>query len=270
MATKKPTGYREFELDLNRVITERLPLEFDKVSRALLHPQRVQSLPEDVQGVYTLFHKGKAVYVGKTDADAGFRNRLGRHFNNISHRVGLRPRDVSFKAVRVMVFTVVNVESALLRHYAGVHGAGSSLAWQNLGFGSNDPGQNREGQAPAAFDVQYPVDIDVPLPWVVPLAFTNLLELLLFVKSKLPYDFRFGTDLLPNGKFAHYRTGHIDQRQGPVSIPAPNLTMRQLIDQVMLPALPPRAWRVTLFHGRVILYPATPTPWPHTVWTKLS
>jgi hypothetical protein len=177
----------------------------------------VLSLPADVQGVYTLFFNGKAVYVGKTDADAGFRHRLGRHFNNVSHRVGLRPREVSFKAVRVMVFTVVNVESALLRHYAGVHGAGSSLEWQNLGFGSNDPGQNREGQAPAAFDVQYPVDIDVQLPWVVPSTFENLLELLLLVKSTLPYDFRFGTDLLPNGRGVHYKMGHADQRRGPVS-----------------------------------------------------
>jgi len=50
------------------------------------------------------------------------------------------------------------------------------------------------------------------LPWVIPSTFTDLREFLLFVKPKLPYDFRFGTDQLPSGKFAHYRTGHVDQR----------------------------------------------------------
>lgn len=131
-------GYQEFELDITQALLEHLPDIFANLADAPLTADDVAGLPEKAQGVYMLLDDGTPTYIGKTDADHGFRARLQRHFLNLSARHNFDLTKVSFKAVRVMVFTMVNVEKTLIDHFLGARG----MSWQFSGFGSNDPGHN--------------------------------------------------------------------------------------------------------------------------------
>lgn len=127
-------GFVEFEFNLPDALLASLINVFDKMSGAPLTPENVQKIPE-AQGVYMLLMRGQIVYIGKTDAEAGLRRRLDRHAWTIQHRAGLTVAEVAFKAVRIFVFTAIDLETQLIRHYAPV-------PWNNSGFGSNDPGRN--------------------------------------------------------------------------------------------------------------------------------
>ena len=105
-------GYVEFEFDLPEALLTRLINVFDGVESATLSKGNVDSIPE-AQGVYQLFLDRSLVYVGKTDAEAGLRKRLERHALKVQHRRNLAPEQVSFKAVRIYVFTAVDLENAV-------------------------------------------------------------------------------------------------------------------------------------------------------------
>jgi hypothetical protein len=115
----------------------------------------------DAQGVYQLLLNDDIVYIGKTDGEAGLKQRLSRHCYTVLHRKNLSTLDVTFKAIRVFVFTAIDLETQLIRHYSR-----PKVAWNNSGFGSNDPGRNRDDTAlnSQSFDALYPIDIDCPLP----------------------------------------------------------------------------------------------------------
>lgn len=150
-------GFREFEFDLPEALLSRLIVEFDQMESAPLCSDTVIKLPEE-QGVYQLFYEGKLVYIGKTDAEQGLRQRLDRHSWTIQHRNNLDEALVAFRALRVFVFTAIDLESQLLKHY----GLKAKVAWNNSGFGSNDPGRERDTTRlkPGGFDESYPVDLD--------------------------------------------------------------------------------------------------------------
>lgn len=245
-------GYGEFEVDIPTVFKQQLPEVLAEIPEAPLTLENVIALPEKAQGGYVLMMDGERVYVGKTDAAAGFQTRLRRHWNNIHHRIGLDPERVTFKAVRIMVFHNFDVEDILIKRYAEIDGR--PLIWNNSGFGSNDPGHRREGQEPAAFDIQYPVDIDRPIE--VSAGERSVLELLLQLKDDLPYLLRFGTDPAPTRskphKMAHFKTGHADQRNTRITLPSDVMTMREIMTK-MVTALPD-GWLCTVFPDRVILY----------------
>jgi hypothetical protein len=245
-------GYGEFEIDIPAVFKQQLPEILEKIPEAPLILKNVTALPEKAQGGYVLMMDGKRVYVGKTDAAAGFQSRLRRHWNNIQHRIGLDPDKVTFKAVRIMVFHNFDVEDILIKRFAEIDGG--PLIWNNSGFGSNDPGHRREGQDPAAFDVQYPVDIDRPIE--IGAGERPILEVLIQLKEELPYLLRYGTDPRSTSKkpdgTAHYRTGHSDQREAAIKLPRDIMTMREIMLEVVR-ALPD-GWQCTVFPDRVILY----------------
>lgn len=250
-------GYGEFELDLNRAVLEHLPPLLARLEHVPLTEYNVASLPEKAQGAYMLLYDGAPVYIGKTDANHGFRDRLLRHCKTVQHRRSLDAAKVSFKAVRIMVFTMVNVESTLIKHFLDQ----APLSWQSSGFGSNDPGHEREFQEPAQFDLQFPVDIDRPLPSMESGRRTAL-EILQTLKRELPYDFRFETDLQPNGQRGNFRIGHSDQRATAVHIPHDCPTLRQVLSEIL--DVLPSGWIATVFPGRVILY-KEPTQYKHAV-----
>ncbi|MEO3432838.1 GIY-YIG nuclease family protein [Inquilinus sp. CAU 1745] len=245
-------GYGEFEIDIPAVFRRQLPEILEKIPAAPLVLENVTALPEKAQGGYVLMMDGKRVYVGKTDAAAGFQSRLRRHWKNIQHRVGLNPERVTFKAVRIMVFHNFDVEDILIKRFAEIDG--KPLIWNNSGFGSNDPGHNREGQEPAAFDMQYPIDIDRPID--IGPGERSILALLLQLKGGLPYLFRYETDLAPTPskphKTAHFRTGHANQRDTRITLPKNVMTMREIMTE-MINTLPD-GWLCTVFPDRVILY----------------
>lgn len=246
-------GYNEFEMDVESVLREQLPTFFGSIDPAPLSPDNLENIPQGAKGAYVLFHRQVPVYAGKTDARHGFRNRLGRHWYTLQHRQGLHIDDIGFKAVRVMVFSNFDVESILIDELRRQDAA--YLAWNDSGFGSNDPGRNRERQEPAEFDELFPIDIDKGLD-VIPQGTQGLLPLLVAVKDALPYLLRYETDAKGRKKngtitYAHYKIGHADQRAATVTIPPPPITMRHFLAIVMA-ALP--GWQATVFPDRIILY----------------
>ncbi|OGT58816.1 MAG: hypothetical protein A3E01_00590 [Gammaproteobacteria bacterium RIFCSPHIGHO2_12_FULL_63_22] len=242
------SAYAEFELDLTKAILDNLPSMLTSLAGEPLTLENVNRLPEATQGVYMLLEGGVPMYIGKTDASHGFRQRLQRHYYTLSARKNLDLGEVSFKAVRIMVFTTINVESTLIKHFLG----DDPLRWQNSGFGSNDPGHNREGQEPSKFDITHPINIDRPLESIDAGQYT-LHSLLLHLKAYLPFDFRFETDLNSQGKPAKATVGHLDQRNATVNVPQPGMSLRELFKEVFIPGLP-AGWVATVFPGRMILY----------------
>jgi hypothetical protein len=234
-------GFRAFEFDLPGALLISLIDTFDSMEGAPLVPDNVASLPDE-QGVYQLLHEGRVVYVGKTDAEAGLRRRLGRHAFTIQHRSNLDASAICFKAIRVFVFTAIDLETQLIRHY----GRKSRLAWNNSGFGSNDPGRERDTTklSPNGFDALFPVDLDriLNMSLDAPLSVAQALDRL---RQIVPYKIRAQSD--PQLE----RKTHPDFDAEITQLPDA-LTARSLL-RAAAASLPP-GWQVTLLPGRVILY----------------
>lgn len=235
-------GYQEFEFDLPGALLRSLVEVFGGLEAAPLLPGELAEVPE-AQGVYQLWLRGKLAYIGKTDAEAGLRKRLERHARTIQHRRNLDPNEVAFKAVRVFVFTAMDLESQLIKHY----GALGPLPWNNSGFGSNDPGRERDttNLKPEGFDAQFPVDIDREIALSLPFPATAALACAA-LKECLPYTFR--VENAGRGS----RKPHPDLVNTQVIPPAAPYTTRQFIEAI-LRHLPP-GWQATALPSRVILY----------------
>lgn len=245
-----PKGYIEYEIDVEKILRDELPGIIATSDAAPLTLEAVNAMPERAKGAYVLYEDGRPVYAGKTDTRHGFRSRLGRHFLTVQSRIDLDPSRLSFKAVRIMVFSNFDVEAILIKELRRQDP--TALAWNFSGFGSNDPGHNREGQEPADFDKERPVDIDRPLPFIVT-GKMPLLKFLIGLKDGLTYDFRYQTDTNDKGKPSHYRVGEVDHREADdIELPDRPLTMREAL-RIVLAALP-TGWRATVFPNRVILY----------------
>ena len=245
-----PTGYIEYEINVERILRAELPGKLKEVEVAPLTGEAIAALPLKAKGAYVLYEDGLAVYAGKTDTRHGFRDRLLRHSYTIQHRQGFDHSRIGFKAVRIMVFSNFDVEAILIKELRLQDK--KALPWNNSGFGSNDPGHRRESQKPSPFDLKRPINIDRPLPFLSS-GSMPLLSLLVGLKGGLPYDFRYETDLNAKGNPVHYRKGHLDQRAAPsVTVPSDDLTFRDVLGLVL--AALPSGWRVTVFPGRVILY----------------
>lgn len=225
-------GFRDFEFDLPTALLDRLVQLFASMDAAPLRVDVVQGIPEQ-QGVYLLHHHGKPVYVGKTDGESGLRSRLTRHCKRILHRRELNPDDVTFKAIRIYVFTVVDLETQLIRKF-------NDAEWNNSGFGSNDPGRERDTTKlkEDGFDAQFPIDIDLPLSIDLPAHDVSASEALAALKLHLPYVLRIGRDA--------------QLRSVRVTVPVEARTTRAILASIVgsLPA----GWQVTALAGRVIMY----------------
>ena len=189
MNDREIKGYKEFEFDLPRALLASLIKLLDHMEAGSLDGSTLDELP-DAQGVYQLLHAQQIVYIGKTDSEAGLKRRLDRHFNKVQHRRNLDVNDVLFKAVRVLVFTAMDLETQLIRHYKD---QGCQL-WNGSGFGANDPGREREttNKAPDSYDARYPIDIDLPAA-LLPEGQYEVSEALNKLKAVLPYVLRFET-----------------------------------------------------------------------------
>ena len=225
-----PTGYEEFELALMEAIERQLVPVMERLQAAPLTEQNIGTIPTKAQGVYLLSYNDELKYIGKTDAEAGFQQRLTRHFYNIQQRQNLDPTKVTFKAVRVAVFTAMNIETMLIGHYGG------RLEWNNSGFGSNDPGRRRETQEAAQFDRQYPIDIDQPAP-IEQLGSRKIKEVLVELKNRLPYLLRYERSPTDHETLVTIQQG---------------TTVRQIL-VALIQALP-SGWQATVFPARLILY----------------
>ncbi|MCK5745259.1 GIY-YIG nuclease family protein [Oricola sp.] len=238
-------GYAEFELDIPAVMRRELPMYFDAMEASPLTEESIRNeVTDGAQGAYLLYLGDQLVYVGKTDSQVGFRSRLSRHLKFVSHRHNIDPADVRFKAVRIFVFSNFDLEAMLIEEYTKRNDA--RPVWNYSGFGSNDPGRNRERQDPADFDLEFPVDIDREVKFLPPGEHT-LLDAVLALKANLPYIFRYGTG------GAHWRRGHEAMSDVTIRVLEGPVTTRQAL-MLVLGGLPDE-WRATVLPNRVILYP---------------
>lgn len=232
-------GFQEFEFDLPDALLTRLITFFDGMKSAPLGGKNVAAIP-DAQGVYQLLLSGKVVYVGKTDADAGLKRRLHRHYRTIQHRKNLDPATVTFKAVRLFVFTAMDLETQLIRHYA----IEKIASWNKSGFGSNDPGRNRDRTKlnPKGFDARYPIDVDRIVE--VKISKTDsAADALNRLNEVLPYALRFeSVDRKPHPELGATK----------VELPMQRHTTRSLLVAIVTQL--PKGWQATALAGRVILY----------------
>ncbi len=201
----------------------------------------VQLLPE-AQGVYQLLYEDQIVYVGKTDGEARLRQRLTRHAWTIQHRCHLYPSLVKFRALRVFVFTAVDLETQLIKHYGGM----KKVTWNNSGFGSNDPGRERDTTKIKAggFDDLFPVDLDRPISLVGTSAANSAVTVLAALRREIPYTVR--TQM-------HGNKPHPDLllAVGPI----PEVTTAREVIKLVVGSLP-AGWQATLLPSRVIIDPA--------------
>lgn len=232
-------AYVEFEFNLPEALLNSLKLLLDGMQPDALTAENVANIPEG-QGVYQLFHRGSLVYIGKTDSDAGLPQRLGRHARSIQNRMNLNVEDVSFNAVRIFVFTAMDLETLLIRAYG-------EPDWNNSGFGSNDPGRNRDRTRlnEDGFDARYPINVDRELDFPLPLEGT-VAECLAALKQSLPFVFRF------QSAERSKRKPHQELVDTRIALPEGQLTVRSVLEAI-IGALPP-GWQATALPSRVIIY----------------
>lgn len=244
-------GFEEFEFDLPKALKAELIGLLDMMETGLLQPGVTSTIPE-AQGVYQLFYGDKLVYIGKTDAEAGLRTRLTRHSRKIMHRPTL-VNAVRFKAVRIMVFTAMDLETQLIKHYRAAHTDWAS--WNGSGFGSNDPGRKREetNKRPDGFDDHHPINIDMQVDFLTP-GMSKVATVLINMKDALPYTLRYETLRNDLGR-AQRGQLHADLLAADIFIPTAPHTVRQLMGLISH-ALGAQ-WQATLFASHVILYRET-------------
>jgi hypothetical protein len=158
--------------------------------------------------------------------------------------------------VRLFVFTPVDLETALIEHYKD---SGLTPVWQHSGFGSNDPGRQRDTSAlkESHFDRLYPINIRARLT----LSHSNLTlsaaDLLLDMKQQTTFLIRF--------QRAGGTAPHADLR-------STNITVRQRTDTVeaflrQLHQALGTSWKVTVLPGYVVIYKNDTKSYPETQLT---
>lgn len=239
-----PANFKEFEFDLPAALLRDLIGLLDGMPTAPLNATNAAAIPEE-QGLYQLFFNGQLVYVGKTDAEAGLRARLVRHAKKIEHRHGLDPAAVSFKAVRIFVFTAVDLETQLIKHYKSKR---MTPKWNSSGFGSNDPGRERDTTKLKSghFDILYNIDIDRDCVSFEETEEMSVAALFEAIRSVVPYVVR-SERTAPKSK-----QPHPDLEVALVTVPSGTHTVRSLLllAQVALGS----EWLVTLLPGYIIAY----------------
>lgn len=241
-------GFIAFELDLMGAVMNQIIPALNAMDSAPLTLANATTLP-DAQGVYLLIHDGRIRYVGKTDAEAGLRTRMARHARKFEQRRNVLPADVSFKAAQILVLTAMDIESKVIAHYGS--------EWNGSGFGSNDPGREREttDKPEQGFDALFPIDIDIPVEILEP-GPTTAHAALVAMKEALPYTLRYEVKLPGGRKKAgshDYRLNpHPDMPAAPMTVPAGPMTVRAML-KLILGALP-SGWQATYFVSHVILY----------------
>lgn len=225
----------EFRLSITRALGDQLAEGLDRLDHVPLDSVEIAKLDRR-SGIYQLYEDGVLVYVGK--ADRSLPTRLRKHQIKLSGRLN----------VGAMRFTCLYVdedlpavapERILIDRYKE-----QDLAhWNFNGFGSNDPGQNRDQTVFEAehFDSSHPINLDVRLDGI-PAGTYQADELLKRVKADLPYVFRY-----EGARF--HKDIEVELPEGGLTAAEMFLFLAEDIARV------DSRWRIVALPGYVIMYP---------------
>lgn len=237
-------GYSELEFDLPSALLSAILDRLETIEPGSLTAGAIAELPEE-QGIYALYLKNplRLVYIGKTDSDSGLKHRLIRHARKLIGRQNIGPGDVEFRAIRLFVFTAMDIESALISHYGGVN----SVPWNGSGFGSNDPGKERDTTAYKTdhWDTQYPIILDKCYVEFEPGTY-KVSDVMRDLKAGLPFLLRYQRPSRARSSF------HPDFEQTSVVIHNQRMTSRETLEAVM--AALPIGWHATALPSHIIAY----------------
>lgn len=135
------------------------------------------------QGVYCLVYENLTVYVGKADR---VDERLAQHLAKVRGRQNIDLAKVCYKAILLdrSMSTAAN-EKLLIQAFQAQH----ECEWNGSGFGTKDPGKERDTTRPNLFDQRFPIRADF---LVSELDNTETLDSLLGkMKLQLPYVVRW-------------------------------------------------------------------------------
>lgn len=238
-------GYAELEFDLAGALLQEVTKLFKRMTAAELTEQNLAHVAE-AAGVYALYSKtsGELLYIGKAEGAKGLHNRLTRHMRKIDGRQHIAPGDVLFKAIRLFVFAAMDLETSLINFYGGSR----MVPWNHSGFGSNDPGKERDTTRykPDHFDTLHPIRLDASFVSVSPGTY-SVAELMQKLKDGLPFLLRFQR---PNPNSS--RSFENDFLVTKVTVSRAEVTTRDLV-QLCVKALP-RGWHATGLPSHVICY----------------
>lgn len=232
------------EFDLPTALRDQIVAQLRRMKPATLSESNIAAMGAsgDGQGVYQLFYKGELAYIGKTDLEAGLRKRLLRHANKISSRKNIEKKDVKFLSLRVYVYSAMDLDSSLIAYYKKQK---TPAFWNTSGFGSNDPGRQRDTSRvkDSHFDSLYPIDLNWPI-YDALIESKTIAEALISLKKKTPYLIRFET----NGKKAPH--ADLTNRAAPIFNKNESVGSALLKISHSLGA----KWQITALPGYVIIY----------------
>lgn len=268
-------SYQEYVFPMREALIDGIVSRFNGAKWTPLTPTHVElAFPnaEDrqIRGVYVL---GQSVdrqvdlkYVGQSE-EAVYR-RLKRHADFVQDRCGMPNGSVYFKALGVIIFDSVSLESGLLSNYRDQvrwDRRNPLSGWNLGGLGSNDTGVGRDRQRPSGFDRRFPIDINIQKQGLLDVGTITAKRFFQTLSSRLPYTVRLPNDLQNHPDLLNIRIEVAENHA--------NASFRECLD-LFLAALPP-TWSVQVFPGRVVLAhnatdaPGTllnPNEWPPQVW----
>lgn len=238
------TFFEELEFDLPTALISALVRLLGEMPSAALIEANVSTVKNE-QGIYQLFLDDQLVYIGKTDADAGLQTRLRRHSKKIQGRVALDSGRVTFKAVRIYVFTAMDLEELLIGHF----GLTSTNSWNHSGFGANDPGRERDTTKLKAhhFDKKFPIDLQILLGVGLTGKTQSVHDVLVKLRGAVPYLIR------SQNAGGLSRRPHEDLIETQISIPENVRLTAEYVFRLVKTALGSE-WQITALPGYVVIY----------------
>lgn len=237
-------GYAELEFDLAGALLLEVTELLTAMKPADLTATNLREVAE-AAGVYALYSKasGDLLYIGKAEGSKGLFNRLTRHMRKINGREHITPSDIQFKAIRLFVFAAMDLETSLINFYGGT----KRVPWNHSGFGSNDPGKERDTTKykKGHFDTEYPIRLDAAFVDIAPGSYP-VSEIMQKMKDELPYLLRFQR---PN---PNSRKSFESDFATIVTIPHRGMTTRELVELCVLGL--PTGWKATALPSHIICY----------------
>ena len=239
------SGYAELEFDLPGALLGEIVGLLGQLDSAELCEENLHDVT-NAPGVYALLNgsTGEVLYIGKAEGSKGLLNRLTRHMRKLDGRQNINSGDIHFKAVRIFVFAAMDLETALISHFGG----DGKLPWNHSGFGSNDPGKERDTTKykPDHFDTQFPIRLDEKFV-ELKVGRQPVAEVMQHLKDNLPFLLRFQRPN-PNSR----KSFEPDFENSEVNVPKPDMTTREAIELCVSNL--PKGWHATALPSHLICY----------------